>query len=267
MRLGNRKIQSITDQSDANAIACNVGWDQALGEVSREAPWNCLMTRAYLTLLAPVTPSSCPPGIPPQPPPWVPATNYAVNAFVTYAGQLYQCLIANTSGPSFTVDLTKGYWFETTFFYPNYLGPFPGGNAGPLYGFAYAYKLPRDYVLLVELNGINCWNSRNVGSLYEIYQNVIFCNTPFADAKYVRNEPDTTKYDPLFNGALVLNLASIIATTLRKDSGDLSIKLRQEYQSYITRARVKNAGESNPRRYNQIQQSRFVASRRRSTNG
>lgn len=269
MRLGQRKIQNITDQSDPNAIACNVGWQQALSEVSRETPWNCLNTRKYLVALAPPSGTQNPNPIPPPPAPWAPNTNYAVNDLTTYAGQLYQCLIANTSSSSFTIDLTKGYWFQTTIFYPNYLGPYPGGNAGTLYEWAYAYALPTDFILMIELNGVNCWNSwgNTTGSLFEIYQGNIYCNTPNADIKYNRYETDTTKFDSLFTGALVLNLAATIATTCRKDDASLSLTLQNEYKKYVTRARTKNAGESNPKRYSIVSQSRFVGSRYNSTNG
>lgn len=270
MRLGQRKIQAITDQTDGNAIACNVGWNQALGEVSRETPWNCLMTRAILPQLAlPAWDTSCSAsGVPANPPAWVPHTNYAVNAFITYANQIYQCLIANTSSSSFTIDLTQGYWFETTFISTNYLGPYPfGGTSGCEWQFAYG--VPTDLILLVELNGLSCWGwgSRTTGDLYELYQNVLMTNAPCANVKYNRFETDTTKYDTLFTGALVLNLAAIIATTVRKDDANLSMRMRQEYEQYVTRARVKNAGERNPIRYNIATQSRFVRSRRRGTNG
>ena len=225
MRLGMRKIQSITDQSNPSAIACNVGWSQALGEVSREAPWNCLKKRAFLGQLTPgQNPQTSPfPPIPSSATTWAPNTNYAVNAYVLYAGYLYQCLIANTSSASFTVDLTKGYWFQTNYFSPNYLGPLPG-NAGPLYEWIYGYLLPPDFVMLVELNGTRCagygygsgGGSPTTGALYEVYQNQLFCNSSYANIKYNRFEPDTTQYDTLFTGALVLNLATIIATDLRK---------------------------------------------------
>lgn len=268
LRLGQRKIQSITDQSDANAIACNVGWNQALGEVSREAPWNCLKKRMALVQLAPAPDSpAANPDIPPSATAWAPATNYAVNAYVTFGvpAYLYQCLIANTSSASFTQDLIAGYWFQTTIFSPNYInGP---GNASRLYEWNYAYQLPDDFVMLIELNGQNCWNSGDVGSLYEIYEQVLYCDASSADIKYNRVEMDTTKYDTLFTGALVMNLAAIIATTLRKDDAELSMRMLQLYQRYITRARVMNAGENNPRRYNIVSQSRFVRSRRWSTNG
>jgi hypothetical protein len=283
MRLGQRRIQSITDQNgpdSGNAIACNVAWVQALAEVSRDAPWNCLKKRAYLGQLAPgQNPNpQYPNPIPPNATTWAPGQNYAVNAYVIYASYLYQCLIANTSSGSFTVDLTRGYWFQTNYFWPNYLGP-SVGNAGPLFEFNYAYQLPPDFLALIELNGTNCfgggaggyggWGGRGSGngSLYEIYEKAIYCNTGQADIKYVRFEQDTTKYDSLFTGALVINLACMMATTLRKDDSALALRLRQEYMDYLVKARLRNAGESNPRRYNIVSASRFVGSRFRSTNG
>jgi len=277
MRLGNRRIQSLTDQTDPNAIALLVAQNPALGFVSRETPWNCLMSQAFLTLLAPITPDNVPNPYPPTPPVWVPNTNYAVNAYVTFAGQLYQCLIANTSSNSFTVDLTRGYWFETTFFYPNYLGPFLYGNAGPLYQFQYAYKLPVDFVLLCRLNGAWCsggWggglgggSNSEQGAPYQVYQNVLLCDTPQANIQYVRWEPDSTKYDNMFIECLTLKWAALVATSLRKDDATLTTKMEALYDRAITKARTKNGGEMNPRRYFLPGQSRFVRSRRWSTNG
>lgn len=269
MRLGQKTIQDIDDQTDPNAIVCRIAWAQALGEVSRDAPWNCLTTVAYLALVDPSGIVPTPPAIPAPPDPWVPATNYVVNDAVTYAGQMYQCLIANTSGASFVNDLTKGYWFETTYSWPNYLGPFPNGNVPALYDWTYAYALPTDFILLLELNGMNCWQDtgNTLGDIYEIFQTVLYCDTPNAVIKYNKFEEDTTKFDTLFGASLVLNLASAIATSLRKDDSTLSQRLKAEYQQTVQKAVVQNAGERQPRRYNVVSQSRFVASRRRSTNG
>ena len=277
MRLGQTKIQSINDQSSGNAIACNVGWLQALSSVSRESPWNCLKKRMVLGQIAPgQNPSPAPfPPIPSTATTWAPGQNYVVNQYIIYIGYLYQCIIANTSSDSFAVDLTRGYWFQTNFFSPNYIGPVPG-NAGPLYEWTYAYQLPTDFILLLELNGTWLWggyggggrgNGNTTGSLYEIYGKQIFCNSEQADIKYNCLQQDTTYYDSLFVDALVLKLASLIATDLRKDDSTVSEKMEQLYQRAITTARQKNAAESNPRRYNIVSQSRFVRSRRWSTNG
>jgi hypothetical protein len=267
LRLGQRKIAAITDQTDGNAIACNVGYGQALGEVSRAQPWSCLKKRAFLGQL-PANLTASPAIYPPVPSTattWVPGTAYAVNAYVIYAGYLYQCLIANTASTSFAYDLTRGCWFQTDTYSPNYLGP-PQGNAGSLYEWTYGYELPGDFVLLVELNGVCQWGS-HVGRTCEIYQKGLYTNAASANIKYSRWEPDPTNYDPLFTGALVLNLACIIATSLRKDDARLSLTLRQEYKDYLCEARQKDGAEIKPRRYNPVSESRFVRSRWNSTNG
>src|SRR5271157_3578253 len=129
MQIGQGKIQSITNLNDPNARACNVAWPQAFGSVARETPWNCL--KAIASLGQAVIPNSASAtygtNIPSTATTWTPATNYAVNAYVIYAGYLYQCLIANTSSNSFTVDLTRGYWFQTTTYSPSFFGV-PAGN-------------------------------------------------------------------------------------------------------------------------------------------
>lgn len=271
MRLGQRKIQSISDPTDPNAIACDVAWLSALGEVGRDTPWNCLKTRAALVQLAP-DPSSpaANPDIPSSATQWAPGQNYAVNAYVLFGSPayLYQCLIANTSGSSFTNDLTKGYWFQTDLFSPNYL-TMPG-NASTLYEWPYAYGLPNDFLLLTELNGQSCWSisgGNTFGSLYEIYKKALYCKTSTADIKYNQLTTDTTNFDANFIRALELKIAELISTTCRKDDASLGMKMRGLYEQAIQRARTKNAGEAQPRRYNIVSQSRFVGSRYGSTNG
>src|ERR1700690_2034218 len=112
LQLGQQKIQSIGKQSDPNAIACNVAWPQAQASVSRETPWNCLNAPASLgQLQPPTTVTSYNTNIPSTATTWAPGVAYAVNAYVIFAGYLYQCLIANTSSNSFQNDQVKGYWF------------------------------------------------------------------------------------------------------------------------------------------------------------
>jgi hypothetical protein len=272
MQLGMRPIQSLADQNDANARTANLAWPLALGVLSRETPWNCLKKRLSLTALAPAPDApAANPDIPPGTTNWAPSTNYAVNAYVLFGGTpayLYQCLIANTSGASFTADLTKGYWFQTDIFSPSYLSP--QGNASQIYEWSFAYQLPPDFILLLELNGQNIFydgGPNTFGSLYEIFQSVLYCNSEVADIKYNRLEQDTTLYDTMFIDALVFKLAALMATTLRKDDATLALRMTQMYQAVVTRARVKNGNEANARRYSVVAQSRFVGARWRSTNG
>jgi hypothetical protein len=90
---------------------------------------------------------------------------------------------------------------------------------------------------------------------------------PYANIKYNAAVVDTTKFDSLFVEALVFKLAAYIATELRKDDAELSGRMEQGYKEYLMEARQKNGAEQQPRRYNIVSQSRFVRSRRYSTNG
>lgn len=280
MQLGMRKIQSITNLSDPSAIACNVAWNQAFGSVARETPWNCLKAPATLGQLIPSTTiTTYETNIPSTATTWVPGTAYAVNAYVIYAGYLYQCLIANTSSSSFAVDLTRGYWFQTNTFSPNFFGPYPG-NTAPGTGWRYAFALPVDFIALVRLNNSSAWggwgwgsggggggNSGTQGRSHEIFQRTLYCNSPFAQIIYVQYQTDTTVYDSLFTDALIYKLAAMIATDLRKDDANLSLKMLQAYKEIMSEARVKNAGDDKLKRFNPVTTSWFVRSRRFSTNG
>ena len=263
-RLGNRRVMVLADPNDPNAVACTVAWPQALGEVSRDAQWNCLRKRALLSQLAAPPPAA---GSTPTPASWSPGTHYNVGDYATFGNPayLYMCSIANTASGNFTNDLTMGFWFQTDLYAPNFSQQ--TGNAGPLFEWNFAYALPTDFVMLIMLNGQNCWKGRNVGSHYEIYQKAIYCNTPTADIEYTRYETDPTNFDTLFVGCLAFKLAALVATTLRKDSGQLAAGMEQMYQRALSEARVANAGEGKPRIYNIVSESRFVRSRRRSTNG
>jgi hypothetical protein len=88
-----------------------------------------------------------------------------------------------------------------------------------------------------------------------------------ANIVYIQYQTDTTVYDSLFTECLVLKLAAMIATQLRKDDMSLSARIAQAYERRIQVARVKNAGDDKLKRYNPIASSRFVRSRRFSSNG
>lgn len=269
MKLGQRKVQSITIQTDPSAVAMLVAWPQAVAALSRSAQWNCLKKRANLGQLNPdLNPQvqPIPTGVPTTATPWVPGGNYAVNQFITYANYIYQCLIANTASSNFAADLSKGYWFQTDYYSPNFL---PAGycGQGTLYGWSYGYQLPADFVKLVELNGVSCWNHRTQGRVCEIFGTQLWTNASYADVKYIGQSQDTTVFDSLFVGCLVLLLASMTATDLRKDDETLSARLLQEYSAALAEARTQNGNEAMPPRYDIRSQSRFIRARRRSTNG
>ena len=142
------------------------------------------------------------------------------------------------------------------------LGPDPD-NVDPLGEWAYAYRLPSDCPKLVQLNGVD------VGSIpgkYSLEGRHILSNDDEAKIQYVSYDEDSTIYDALFVEAFVILLSSNLATVVRQDEGLAASKL-QEFEAILSEARSKDGNERRKFPYNQASESRWVASRRYSTNG
>jgi hypothetical protein len=238
-------------------------------EVGRLHDWNCLKKRATLALLSGQVDD---PAIstPPAPSAWQPLTAYQTNDTVLFNSTVYTCAGSYTSSASFLTDNSEGHWIQQ-FGYPQPVV----GNAGDMYEWKYAYGMPGDYLLLVELNGNDCLQGRGVGSLYEIYASQmqanpsshvlsLYCNEPTAVVKYVALIEDTTIYDPLFVGAVATFLASKVVTPIKKDGGAMEARLLEEfYRVTLPQAMLRDGGERKERRYDPTKSSNFLRARQR----
>lgn len=259
-KIGANGINSLTDQTNPSAIACNVNFVQACLEVSRAGRWNCLLTPAQLTAVAqtpvaPVTPV-------PAAAAWAPLTAYAANTYLTYGGYYYLVAYAYTSTNNFLNDLTTGALIQTNL--PTTGSPFGCGGSQYTSGWGFAYALPEDCQLMVTLNDNFCSGWVGFGEVaadYEIMGTTLFCNESVAVVQYVKNQPDTSRFDSLFVKALTFLLASMISTPLRQDGGRMEALLLQQYKDSLREARQKNGGEQQARRFNPINSSRFLQSR------
>lgn len=262
-RIGAGAIQDIGENS-RNALECNRNFPLAVLETLRSRPWNFALKRAMLTATSnPLQPgASNDPNLQPvQSTPWAPLTPYTVGAYVTFGTGLYQCLIAYTSTANFINDLTAGYWAQMD--EPQNSNP---GADDYVSQWSYAYQLPADYVLLVQLNGIDVGDNSDQGDDWEIMGTVLYCNAPTADIKYVWAQLDTTQFDAMYTNCLAYNLASKISTALRKDDGALASRMLMEFKNALPAAAQKNSGETRQRRYQPVFDSRWSAARYRSTN-
>lgn len=260
---GCEPLPDINATDNPAAVDCLANWQQAVTQASRAHTWNCLMAAAVLvpTAQTPIVPT------PPVPAstPWAPGTVYAVGVYVTFGEPqyLYQCLIANTATASFTNDLTTGFWFQTDLLNTNPFDPIWLGSLYPS-GWAYQYPLPDDFLLLGTLNdNRQDWPEAE----YEIIGSNLYTNCSTAVIKYVQYVTDTTRFDALFAGCVILLLASMIATRRRQDDTNIATNLYAQYRRALSAARAKDAGERKPRRWNPVPNSRFVGSRYWSTNG
>lgn len=289
MEIGQQPIDDIESLNGEAPAVCRAAFWQSAREVGRSHNWRCLNKRIRLVQLVFPQSSSfaqgtaigfpgCYPSVPP--PYWLPNTEYAGGTLVTYGQAIYYSLAPfgpQLSSNNFINDLTDGLWAQLYSSTP----PFGFGPASGLYEWGFGYALPSDYLLLSELNGVDCRYGQNEGDLYEIFNNQIlnqdktlsnatalFCNEPFANVKYTALIQDTTVWDPLFVDAMVVLLASKIATPIRGDDGKLAMALRQKYKTdTLPTAKLKDAGEGKPKRYDPTRESNFIRSRRGSTAG
>ena len=266
-KIGAQAIQSLTDLSNTSAIACNNNYQLAFETVARATRWNCLVRTAVLTEV-PQEPLPQQGGTPVSIP-WAPYTSYAANVYLSYGNAIYTTEYAYTSTGNFTNDLTTGALVQAD--YPDYnaFGGYPNSATYPS-GWPYAFALPTDFILLdsINANTDEDYGYGNMGSdEYEIMGQFIYTNTQQTSIKYVSNDQDTTRWDPLFADCVTYKLASMIATPLRQDGGQTEASMLAIYKQALGQAITKNAGEKMPNRFQPINSSRFVASRWYFTNG
>lgn len=266
-KIGSQAINSLTDLTSQAAIICNTNFNLAYLEVSRAGQWNCLLDTAILVQEVQVP---LPGAVTPSPTPsWAPNTTYLVNTFLSYGSPqyIYEVVYTYTSSTNFQNDLTTGALVQTNL--PVAGDPFvPGDGSQYPSGWAFKYALPTDFQLLAVLNDNVYWDVYGSGGDdYQIMGLSLFCNWSQAVIQYVKNEPDCTKWDSLFTNAVTMKLASTIATPLRQDGGRTEVAMLQGYEDALKKARVKNAGERQPRRFNPINSSRFNAARYTGING
>lgn len=260
MRVGARTITDIDAEDSPSAAAIRDAWQGSITEVSRSRGWSCLLEAVALVEepQTPIDPSTATPASTA----WAPFTVYAAGVYVTYGLALYQALIANTSTANFTNDLTSGYWFETDI---GNTDPF-GGCVGSQYasGWGYKFPLPDDCLLVATLNDQDC---SGIIDTFEIIGTALYTDEPTAIIKYVKYQEDTTRWDALFAGCVVLMLASKIATLLRQDDTNIAALMTQLYKRALCEARAKDGAERRVRRYDPVANSDWIAARRWSTNG
>ena len=267
-KIGALPINSLTDLTSSSAIACNTNFQLAYLEVSRSARWNCLLNTANLTQVAQTPLPDTQAAISSiQATAWEPYTYYAANSYVTYGNYYYQVNFNYTSTNNFTNDVTANFLTQTDQNTWNQSFYTQGGSQYAS-GWPYQYELPSDFQLLAILNDNECWDFEGAGGDdYEIMGNFLYCNCQQAVVQYVTNQPDTTRFDSLMADAFTYKLAASIATQLRQDGGHMQATMFMAYQQQLRKARAKNGGEKQARRWNPIRSSRFNQARYGGVNG
>jgi hypothetical protein len=267
-KIGAQPINSLLDQANRSALACKTNFTLAYLEVSRSGKWNCLLTPQNLAQQV-QTPLPNFPGSPITitATPWAQFTSYLANVYVTFGGSYFLVMFNYTSTASFANDLTTGALQQTDqeTASPNFFSL--GGSAYPS-GWGFQFALPDDFQFLAVLNERSCWDFDGAGGDdYEIMGSSLYCNKPRAVVQYVKNQPDVSQMDSIFADAFTYKLAASIATELRQDGGKMEAGMMQAYERSLRKARTRNGGEQQARRFNPIRSSRFNQSRFGGVNG
>jgi hypothetical protein len=135
----------------------------------------------------------------------------------------------------------------------------------PVFEWAYQFQLPANFISLVELNGFPVTGT--MGEDWEIEGNKLLTDAETAKVRFIGYNEKTHEWDPLFVNAVVVLLASKIALPIRQDDS-LAQALLTEYQRVsLPQARMKDGNERKKKPNAPWENSRFVRSRRYSTNG
>ena len=131
----------------------------------------------------------------------------------------------------------------------------------PVNEWSYAYGLPSDYIAIYQLNEFQCWGNYGTGirRLFQIENGALLTDSEAATVRYVFQQTDATKFDPLFITALSLLLASKICKPITGNDGTA---LTQRYEGIaLPRAMKYDAREDKPHVISPIETSELIRRR------
>lgn len=135
-------------------------------------------------------------------------------------------------------------------------------STAPVNEWSHQFGLPSDYISLYQLNQFQCWGYGgwfNNSKLFQVENGALLTNAETATIRYVFQQTDTTKYDPLFVTALSLLLASKIAKPITGNDGSA---WTQRYEGIaLPRAMKYDARESRPHVISPIETSELIRRR------
>ena len=130
----------------------------------------------------------------------------------------------------------------------------------PDFGYDYQYELPGDYIRLLDFNGAEIDQERE---LFDIEGNRLLTDADTASIRYIYRNESTADYSPLFVQAFALKLAAELSVTLTGSRNE-KVALLQEYENLaLPKARTIDANKSRGRRRDQVYGESEVVRRRR----
>lgn len=239
MKIGQKKISSLTDTGDPTAVKANVVYGPLRKKLLMEHPWPFALKRAILghvvdsektitaaTQASPVVITAAAHGF----------SNgnivaiYSVAGMIELNGRTYT--VANKTTDTFELSGVDG---------TGYTAYSSGGKVGKVtvvgqeYPYDYRYQMPSDYLRPIELNGedvseLNYSLEATSGSLE------LLTDEGTAYIKYIASITDTTKFDDIFVHLFSLLIASELAYTISQ-SKTMADGLAKLYETEFARAK------------------------------
>lgn len=229
--IGARRITALSDPSK-EARNCNDQYEICRKAILRLHPWNFALERVELTGVE-VSSAQSNGGA-------VQITTAAAHGFVTGDNVTVSGVIgtieANMTG-EITVDDTTNFTFDDSTFSNTYVS---GGVAALAPAYEYAFKLPIPTNSLRLVSVSDAADNVLTKNEYRVESGFVLSNYSLLRVRYVRDEDDTTLFDPLFDELLAAYLANVIGYKITSS----------ETVKQITAAHLKQ----------KMQQARFVDS-------
>lgn len=123
-------------------------------------------------------------------------------------------------------------------------------DAPPVWGAAFAYPLPADFLRLVEIEGSHAWDARgyrgDAGAAWRIEGGKILTDASAPlNIRYVGREEDSARFDACFVEVLACRMAAEMAEALTQSAQKRQLAIG-EYRDAVVQARRLNAIETAP---------------------
>jgi hypothetical protein len=250
-RLGEERILTLEENTPAGR-SCYLHYQPTVDEVLRSHRWNFAQARV---VLAPGTVTSL----------TVPTT-LSQTVLTIALGLIVGQSVTGTGIPANTVitAVTPGVSFymsnaATVVNASNLLtfGIYHEGVTQPAFGWTYAYVLPTQFIRALEIND----SDDDTAGAWTIEGLKLLTNEDTVNLVYVTRNNTVAQWDTLFQEAVVLKLATKLATTLRGSAAQVP-DLMAEYERMIgPLARRVDANEGRERKPLLPLRSQFVAAR------
>ena len=174
-------------------------------------------------------------------PAWVTATFYSVGQFVTQSGNIYLCIIQNTSG-TFATDLASGYWQLQSPISP-LIQPLPIMNDGC----NNPYALPTDFVNSYLFGAPAFYRKEEVGPPYlPVSTTILMCNNSnIPTMKYTSGMPSISSFSAKAIEALATKLAYQLCFKI-SEAAQYAAGLEKDYQSKLISAIASDSNTTSP---------------------